>query len=102
MTTIDKMHPVYLAFEPTNRQQKRLMLREIENALNELTVVEKNFYDQLFDESDNSFDYKELYDFYLTLYQRICDKIEHYRKPKGIVINREYFHDMMFPMEGIV
>lgn len=84
--------------KPTNRAIKRAIWFEYNRIANHFTDIEKEFYTLLFDEN-NTYSYEYLYRIFLELFLKEADFVERVQKPKYFSINREYFHDMMYPIE---
>ena len=95
--TIDKLYPVRALINPTNRVEHRAIMQDYDKVAGELTAIEADFYAQLF--ADNNFSYDQLYHFYLDRFLQTVEILENRKKLKYIVINRTYFHDMMYPIE---
>ncbi len=95
--TIDKLYPVRALINPTDRVQKRAVMQEYDRIAGELTAIEADFYEELF--AENNFSYNQLYHFYLDRFLQTVEILESRKKLKTLVINRTYFHDMMYPIE---
>ena len=79
-----------------NRAQRRLVEKEYSDNDEELGKIEDVFiYEVLFGE----FDYQEVYPDVLLAYENMCAWIESVRKPKAIILNKEYFVDLYKPIE---
>ncbi len=89
---------IKLAYKPINRSQKREALKEKKKILEMLLTIELNFTDQLF---QDSYDYLELYNFYLDLYCLTAQKITLEQKPKFFKPNFYYFETQYKPSENI-
>ena len=82
--------------QPVNRSQRRIVEKEYDTNDVELGKIEDTFvYEILFGETGYCDAYPEL----LLAYERMCEWIEAVRKPKGIILNKEYFINMYKPVE---
>ena len=96
---IEHLYPVRALIPPVNRQAQRAIMQEYDKVAGELTAIEANFYEQLF--AENEFTYNELYQFHQERFLKTAAMLERSKKLKAIVINKTYFHDMMYPIETL-
>jgi len=96
---IEKLYPVQLMVNPINRYHKRQVEFEYERIAHHFTEIEQHFYELLFDEN-NDFSYDFLYERCLELFLKEANFVDKVHKPKYFSINRDYFHDMMYPIEA--
>lgn len=83
---------------PQNREQFRKL--KMENARNfpKFMEIEEEFVDELF--SDTPWDYKTLYEEYLSKWQRTIDRMKAFRCFKYTQPNEHYFAEKFFPIEA--
>lgn len=81
-----------------NRHHKRAMEKEAKKLLENLTVLEMWFLNELFnDEVDAT--YKQLYNHYWQQYEDEIERLGRIVKPKYFTINSDYFWQQYGPVE---
>jgi hypothetical protein len=81
-----------------NRQHKRAMEKEAKKLLENLTVLEVWFLNELFND-DVSASYKQLYDHYWKQYVDEIERLRKIVKPKYFRVNSDYFWQNYGPVE---
>ena len=89
------MEILSLKVKPTNRQQRRLMEKEVEWVLNKFDDTLSWMMQDLFDDYSG---YEESYKYYLQQYIEVSEWINAHKKLKYVTLN-PYFFEQFFSYE---
>lgn len=80
----------YIPFEPKNRQQAKVLLKELEIIGHSLRIIEVEFLNKFLDPNID-IPYEDLYGLYKSKYDIAFKEVQ--KKLKYIILNEKYFYE---------
>ena len=93
------MNYIVLKYKPVNRQQKKVIEKEILKAAKAVGWIEEKFIEAIFEETNYS--YEQIYLWALEIWKNNVSILYKVNKVKHIYIDEHYFSDNYKPIERL-